>query len=184
MTNKAEILFHPVRMKISQALIRNRDKGLTPLEMVKIVKDVPQATLYRHIQVLLDAGIIRIVNEKKVRSVSERYYTLNEEAAKLNGEDWKILSKEDKLNYISYYQLTLLNQYQNYLTRIEENTLSEDVEDGATFSIAELKLNDKEFDQFQNELNDLMKKYYKTSHTSSKDSTSTRTVAITIIPES
>lgn len=65
MVNKAEILMHPVRIKISQALMRNRENGLTPLEMLKIIKDVPQATLYRHIQVLLDSGVIRIVKEKK-----------------------------------------------------------------------------------------------------------------------
>lgn len=65
MINKAEILMHPVRIKISQALMRNRENGLTPLEMLKIIKDVPQATLYRHIQVLLDSGVIRIVKEKK-----------------------------------------------------------------------------------------------------------------------
>lgn len=79
MINKAEILMHPVRIKITQALMRNRENGLTPLEMLKVIKDVPQATLYRHIQVLLDSGVIRIVKEKKVRSVSEKYYVLNEE---------------------------------------------------------------------------------------------------------
>ena len=86
MVNKAEIILHPVRMKISQALMRNKENGLTSLEMVKIIKDVPQATLYRHIQVLLDAGVIRIIKEKKVRSISEKYYTLNEEEARLSAE--------------------------------------------------------------------------------------------------
>lgn len=99
MINKAEILMHPVRIKISQALMRNRENGLTPLEMLKIIKDVPQATLYRHIQVLLDSGVIRIVKEKKVRSVSEKYYVLNEEEARLSGEEWKKSSNEKKLNF-------------------------------------------------------------------------------------
>ena len=62
--------------------MRNKENGLTPLEMVKIIKDVPQATLYRHIQILLDSGIIRVIKEKKVKSVSEKYYTLNEEEAR------------------------------------------------------------------------------------------------------
>ena len=71
--NKAEILMHPVRIKISQALMRHNESGLTPLEMVKIIQDVPQATLYRHIQILLDAGVIKVIKEKKVRSVTEKY---------------------------------------------------------------------------------------------------------------
>ena len=38
MSNKVEILMHPVRMKICQVLMRNKENGLTPLEMVKIIK--------------------------------------------------------------------------------------------------------------------------------------------------
>jgi len=57
MSTKVEILMHPVRIKICQALMRNRENGLTPLEMVKILKDVPQATLYRHLQIMFDSGM-------------------------------------------------------------------------------------------------------------------------------
>lgn len=177
--NKAEILMHPVRMKITQALMRNKEDGLTPFEMLEVIQDVPQATLYRHIQVLLEADVIRILKEKKVRSVTEKYYTLNEEAARLNAEEWKNLNKEKKLSYISYYQLSLMTQYQNYLLNLEQN---KSAEDRATFSLLELKLDDRQFESFQTELNKLMLKYYdqKTEETH----VSTRTVAVTIIPES
>ncbi|MED4236902.1 helix-turn-helix domain-containing protein [Priestia megaterium] len=180
MINKAEILMHPVRIKISQALMRNRENGLTPLEMLKIIKDVPQATLYRHIQVLLDAGVIRIVKEKKVRSVSEKYYVLNEEEARLNGDEWKKTSNEEKLNYYSYYQLSLVTQYQNYLNKLAERGCSED---GSTFSLLELKLDDESFSSFQKELNDLMLKYYKTTNQNTQKGALIRTIGVTIIPE-
>lgn len=181
MINKAEIIMHPVRMKISQALMRNKENGLTPLEMVKIIKDVPQATLYRHIQVLLDAGVIRIIKEKKVRSISEKYYTLNEEEARLTADDWKKSSSKEKLNYISYYQLSLMTQYQNYLTKLEEQGCSDD---GSTFSLVELKLDDENFKKFQTELNDLVIKYYNTANKSNDLDAPIRTIAFTIIPES
>ena len=48
MRNKAEVLMHPVRMKILQALMQKKEDGLSTLEMISIIKDVPQATLYRH----------------------------------------------------------------------------------------------------------------------------------------
>lgn len=179
MVNKADALIHPVRIKISQALMRSGETGLTPLEMVRTIKDVPQATLYRHIQVLLDAGIIRIVKEKKVRSVVEKYYALNAEEAKLSAEDWKKTTNEEKLNYYSYYQLSLLNQYQNYLTKLEE---SASPEDRSTFSLLEMKLDEATFHDFQKELNDLMVKYYN-STSNSNNSEPIRTVAVTIIPE-
>ncbi|OMC84130.1 helix-turn-helix domain-containing protein [Viridibacillus sp. FSL H8-0123] len=179
MNNKAEVLIHPVRMKISQALMRNKETGLTPLEMVKIIEDVPQATLYRHIQVLLDAGIIQIIKEKKVRSVFEKYYSLNEEAARLDSEEWQKLSKEEKVNYLSYYQLSLMTQYESYLSGLE---LDGSKEDKATFSLLELKIDDEHFDNFQQELNSLMVKYY--NKKINNQNIPTRTVAVTIIPKS
>ncbi|CAM3974828.1 helix-turn-helix domain-containing protein [Mesobacillus zeae] len=179
MTNKAEILMHPVRMKIAQALMRNNEEGLTPLGMLDIIQDVPQATLYRHIQVMFDAGVLRIVKEKKIRSVSEKYYALNEDAARLDSEEWKKTSKEKKLNYISFYQLSLLTQYQNYLSTLEKKNSTEDQ---ATFSLLELKIADQDFDSFHRELNDLMHKYYKLKK--EDENLPTRTIAVTIIPES
>jgi DNA-binding transcriptional ArsR family regulator len=176
--NKAEILMHPVRIKISQALMRNKENGLTPLEMVRIIQDVPQATLYRHIQLLLDAGIIKIIKEKKVRSVTEKYYVLNEDAARLDSNDWKTTNIEDKISYISYYQLSLLSQYQGYLSSLENKSCSDD---RATFSLLELNIKEEEFENFQRELNNLMLKYYQKN---SNENVLTRTIAITIIPDS
>lgn len=179
MANKVEVLMHPVRLKILQVLMRNKDTGLTSLEMVKLIKDVPQATLYRHIQVMLDSGIIRVFKEKKVKSVVEKYYVLNELEAKLSAEEWKKASHEKKLDYISYYQLSLMTQYQSYLKKLEEQNTPEN--DGATFSLVELKLGEEQFSRFQNELNELMTKYY---HSEGEDAGApVRTIAFTIIPD-
>lgn len=180
MLNKVEVLMHPVRMKISQALLRNKEDGLTPLEMVKIIKDVPQATLYRHIQVLLDSEIIRVIKEKKVKSVSEKYYVLNEEKLKLDQDEWNQASQQEKLDFVSFYQLSLMTQYQNYLKKIEETN---DSPDGATFSLVELKMNDEDFLNFQNELKEILTKYYHSTRDQNEKDTPVRTIAVTIIPD-
>lgn len=178
MSNKVEILMHPVRIKICQALLRHKGEGLTPLEMVKVLKDVPQATLYRHIQVMVDSGIVNVIREKKVKSVSEKYYALNEDEIRIDGDEWGKVSIEEKLNYISYYQLLLMTQYQNYLEKLEQKNCQED---RSTFSVVELKINENHFTQFQNELNELMIKYYHIKNDETE--VPVRTVAITIIPE-
>lgn len=180
MKNKVDILMHPVRMKISQVLMRNRETGLTPLEMLKIIKDVPQATLYRHIQILLDAGIIRVSKERKVKSVIEKYYVLNESEARLSSDEWEKASVDEKINYYSYYQLLLYNQYQNYLMNLGKDHS----EDSSTFSVLELKLDDETFDSFQTELNNLVMKYYNSSSKGSEKNVPIRTIAVTIIPKS
>lgn len=178
MSNKIEVIMHPVRMKICQALMRNKENGLTPLEMVKIIKDVPQSSLYRHIQTMVDSGVIHVINEKKVKSVSEKYYALNEEEARIDEEEWKKASNEEKLTYFSYYQLLLMTQYQDYLKKLGEQNYEEDL---AAFSVVELKIDEEHFIQFQNELNDLLTKYYNT--TNKKIDSPVRTIAFTIIPD-
>ncbi|WP_153733330.1 helix-turn-helix domain-containing protein [Sporosarcina obsidiansis] len=175
MSSKAELLLHPVRMKIVLSLMQHQE-GLSTKEMVKIIQDVPQATLYRHIQVLLESDVIQVVDERKVRAVTEKYYGLNEEAARLDMDDWRNLSKEKKLNYFSYYQMVLMSQYQNYLTSLESNKTKEDM---STISLLELRLSEDQLNDFQNELNELMLKYYQASE---KSSTTASTVAVTILP--
>src|SRR5699024_6221195 len=100
--NRAELLMHPVRMKICLPQMRHKDNGLTPLEMRNLMPAAPQATLNRHIQVLFEADIIRVVKEKKVRAVIEKYYAINEEKAHIKTEEWDQVSKEEKLDYYSY----------------------------------------------------------------------------------
>lgn len=180
MRNKAETLMHPVRMKIFQALMHNKEEGLSTLEMISIIKDVPQATLYRHIQILADENIIKIVKERKVRSVTEKFYALNEGAEKLSKEDWVQLTIKQKLNYVSNYQLTLLSQYQNYLHSLDEKESTADL---ATFSFIDLTLTTDQFKNFENELNDLIIKYYNMADSSKETKTETNTIAINIIPK-
>ena len=177
MRNKAETLMHPVRMKIFQALMHNKEDGLSTLEMISIIKDVPQATLYRHIQILADENIIKIVKERKVRSVTEKFYALNEGAEKLSTEDWVQLTIKQKLNYVSNYQLTLLSQYQNYLHSLDEKESTADL---ATFSFIDLTLTTDQFQNFETELNDLIIKYYNMADSNNNE---TKTIAINIIPK-
>ncbi len=181
MDNKMEILMHPVRMKICLALMGNKENGLTPLEMVKVIKDVPQATLYRHIQSMVEADAIQVLKEKKVKSVTEKYYVLNEDYATLDKSEWGKVSAKEKIDYISYYQLLLLSRYQIYLQKLEEENRTDD---SSTFSVVEFQLDEEHFTQFQNELNELVTKYYTASSKKNEKNTPTQTIGITIIPDS
>lgn len=178
MVNKADILLHPVRMKIVRTLMGHHQEGLSPLKMAKMIQDVSQATLYRHIQKLADANIIRVVKEEKVRAVTEKHYVVNMEETNVNPEEWEDYSVDDKLNYYSYYQLALFNQYHTYLNKIKE----EKTNDLSTLSVVDLKLDGDTFQDFQHELNDLMMKYYNKSNEKSIQDATMRTIGITIFP--
>lgn len=178
MDNKADILLHPVRLKIIRILLAHQQHGLSPLEMTKEIQDVSQATLYRHIQKLADADIIRVLKRKKVRAVTEKYYTVNMQEVQLHPEEWDAYSKEEKLNYYSYYQLSLLNQYQIYLDQIEK----ENKNDLSTLSTVDLNLDNDMLKDFQQDLHELMMKYYEQSKADGNTEGKLRTIGITIIP--
>jgi DNA-binding transcriptional ArsR family regulator len=70
---KSDALLHPVRLAIVQQLEIGSRK-LTIGELATELPDIPQATLYRHVNALVEAGICTIVERRKVHSVEERVY--------------------------------------------------------------------------------------------------------------
>lgn len=75
----ADLLLHPVRMRILQALF-DADP-LTTAQLRDRLPDIPAATMYRHIAVLADAGVLEVVDEKRVRGTVERSYRVRKEQA-------------------------------------------------------------------------------------------------------
>lgn len=69
-----EIIMNPVRQRIVQFLLLHTT-GTTG-EMKQAMTDIPPASLYRHIKILLDAGCIEVVKEKKIRGTVEKTYQL------------------------------------------------------------------------------------------------------------
>lgn len=69
----ADLIFHPVRMRIITAVSGRR---VTTRELLRAIPDVPQATLYRHVRALVAGGVLRIVEERRVRGVEERVLQL------------------------------------------------------------------------------------------------------------
>ncbi len=76
MKNKTwETLLHPIRLSIVQQFeIGNR--ALTIAELARELPEVPQTTLYRHVNRLVEAGILAAVGERRVHAALERIYAL------------------------------------------------------------------------------------------------------------
>ena len=78
---KADLLLHPVRLRILQAFLG--DRALTTSQLQAELADVP-ASLYRHVAKLAAAGVLTIVEERRVRGALERTYTLESSQATVN----------------------------------------------------------------------------------------------------
>lgn len=62
------------RQRIIQVIMINKEA--TSAEIGEELQDIPRASLYRHIKVLLDAGIITVVKEQVKRGSVEKTYAI------------------------------------------------------------------------------------------------------------
>ena len=77
-----ELLLHPIRIRIVNAF--SGDRSRTTSEVCARLPDVSQATVYRHVALLADAGILTVVDEQMVRGAVERHYRLDRQQARLD----------------------------------------------------------------------------------------------------
>lgn len=173
MNEKANLILHPVRMSIIQVLVGGRK--LTVQEMGKYLTNVPQATLYRHLNKLVDGGIIESVEQNQVRGAVEKVYALSSNSA-ITTKEFMESSKEEKLGVFIQFVNGLINSFGSYLE--QENI--DLVKDGMSFRQVDLHLSDQEFVEFVQSLRAVYQKYMQ--NTPEKDRKK-RTVATIMIPE-
>ncbi len=155
-TELLDLALHPVRMRILTLL--SGSQGLTPQQMAERMSDIPQATLYRHINRLAQGGLLIVAAERPVRGTLEKVYALNTayEYQLVTDEDaleaFNRLSKEDHLRYFTSFMLSLLDNFSHYLSRAEGGPINM-AADGVGYHTLPLFLSDAEFAQFATALN-------------------------------
>ncbi|MGI9649419.1 MAG: helix-turn-helix domain-containing protein [Acidimicrobiia bacterium] len=109
----ADLLLHPVRLRIIQTLA---GRDMTSLQLVEALEDVPQATLYRHMRQLKEGGLVRVADERQVRGGVERTYQIVPAAVHLDEEAAGRLSAEDHRRYFATFVGSLIVGFDRYLS--------------------------------------------------------------------
>lgn len=138
MTNTRDLLLHPIRLRIIQALIGS---PMTPLRLKEVLGDVPQATLYRHVNQLHDGGLLEVVDEQPVRGGVERTYGVVAEVVSLGPSEYEDATAEDHLRYFTTFLGTLIDSFGAYL----DEGPTDFVTDGVGYRQVPLWLTDEEF---------------------------------------
>ena len=112
--NPSELLLHPVRLRIVQAFL-GRDR-LTTSDLRQHLGDVPAATLYRQVNVLLDGGVLEVLDERKVRGAVERTLVLRASRAHVDGEAAASMSADEHRRAFLTFTASLLGDFERYLT--------------------------------------------------------------------
>ncbi|MCM3669401.1 helix-turn-helix domain-containing protein [Mesobacillus maritimus] len=113
--SKADLILHPVRMRIVQTLING--KTLTAQEIGERLKDIPQATLYRQLNKLTEGNVLEVVAENPIRETVEKVYSLAEQSATLSETDVESWSKNEHREYFMKFISTVIADFEKYLTQ-------------------------------------------------------------------
>jgi hypothetical protein len=145
----AELLLHPVRLRIVQAFLGNRT--LTTAALRTELPDVPPATLYRHVGVLAEAGVLAVVEERRVRGAAERSYRLVTEAASVGAADAATMSVDEHRRAFATFVAALLADFDRYADAAAGPRL-DPAADGVGYRQLALWLDDEEFTALVTEL--------------------------------
>lgn len=148
-----EGLLNPVRMRIVMLFL---DNSLHTIGEIKnTVKDIPSASLYRHINRLLDDNIITVVSETKKRGAVEKTYQLRvnpfDEMNKITLDG----SNEDIRELFYIFAMTLVLEFNNYMEKDHVNL----VDDSVGYRSFPLYVTKEENEEFLDGFKSLISKY-------------------------
>ncbi|MEU5884795.1 helix-turn-helix domain-containing protein [Spirillospora sp. NPDC047279] len=110
-----DLLLHPVRLRVVHALSGGRT--LTTGRLCDLLPDVSKATLYRHVGLLADGGVLEVVGEQRVRGAVERSYRLHRGRAVIDAETAAAATPDDHRRAFAAAMATLLGEFNAYLAR-------------------------------------------------------------------
>lgn len=108
----ADLLLHPVRLRIIQAML-GRD-ALTTRDLGERLPEIAPATLYRHVGALVDADVLTVVAERKVRGTVERTLRLREERTSVDADDPELDAEALRGGFLAYLA-SLAGAFDGYL---------------------------------------------------------------------
>ncbi|MEU7922848.1 helix-turn-helix domain-containing protein [Micromonospora zamorensis] len=145
----ADLALHPVRIRILRAVAGTR---LTTQALIELLPDVPQATMYRQLVILVKAGLLEVVEERKIRGAVERVYALPAQGATLDPTSLATATPEDHARYFTAFVSSLLSEFSRYLARERIDFVA----DGVGYQQLVLHLTDAELGEFAAGLNALV----------------------------
>ena len=110
-----ELLAHPVRLRIVHAM--RGDRTLTTAELSARLPDVSKAMVYRHVDLLANAGILEVALERRVRGAVERVYRLRPDRATITSQSGAAPSPDDYWRVFATALAVLTAEFRAYLGR-------------------------------------------------------------------
>ncbi|MGW5861690.1 helix-turn-helix domain-containing protein [Streptomyces sp. NPDC055239] len=170
----ANLLLHPVRMRILQTLVGAGE--LTTAQLRERLPDVSPATMYRHVATLTQAGILEVVQERPVRGTVERSYRVRQDKALVDEEARAGMTKDDHRQAFTVFTGAMMADFDRYLSRDDADPSREGVlyRQGAVWATPE------EFTELVEELEALVARY---AQRTSGDDRIRHIISLALVPD-
>lgn len=144
--SRVDVLVHPVRLRIVAEFC---GRELTSRQLADALPDIPQATLYRQIRMLLEAAVLEVTSRTPTGGAIERTYRVAEGAGRIPASELATLTREQHLEYFSVFVASLVDALSD---RLHRGTLDDLLTAGLTYNRTVVHLSDEERDRFGAEL--------------------------------
>jgi len=114
---KANLLIHPVRLKIVQVLA---GAALTTQQISFALPGIPKSSIYRHLKKLLDGGLVCVASTLPVKGVEEKVYALAQ-SPRIDQNDVQQMTQDEHLRFFAAYLGTLLHDFAEYLDSSDQH---------------------------------------------------------------
>jgi DNA-binding transcriptional ArsR family regulator len=114
-----ELLLHPVRVRVVHALSGGQTR--TTSELCARLPDVSKATVYRHVSLLVEGGLLEVAGERRVHGAVERHYRLHKGRAAISDDEAASMSLEDHRHGFAAATAALVAEFGAYLDRAHAN---------------------------------------------------------------
>jgi DNA-binding transcriptional ArsR family regulator len=121
--NALDLLLHPVRLRIVHAMSGGRLR--TTNELCADLADVPRTTVYRHVGLLAEAGVLEVADEHQIRGVVERRYLLRGDRPVIDRAAAAAMTPQDHRRTFTLAMSVLLSEANAYLDRPDADPVND-----------------------------------------------------------
>lgn len=171
MRSKGDLVIHPVRLRIAGAVVA---RPMNTGQIAAALPDVPPATLYRHVHLLLQHGILHVIRTRRVNGIVEATYAVRRGAVRFGPEEFAAISPRDHTRYLGVLLGTQMVDAQAYFRPRAYDV----VRDGATYFRADFHLSDRDARALRRDLLGLAERYRRPASARRR----VRHLAVSLIP--
>ena len=124
-TTRLELLLHPVRMRLVNAM--HAAGMLTTSGLCARLPDLPKATVYRQVERLVRGGVFEVESARQARGAVERRYRLAAGGAVVHANDARAMTLEDHRRGFTAAMASLIAGFNAYLDGGDADPMTHEV---------------------------------------------------------